>query len=88
MESDVYASGNRDANTASIDVLRKIKSEFANSWIEDKHVVLSILHQKKKFEDESEKNIKIQSYLVISRDFARALSSIILVDGNWNKTFQ
>ena len=31
---------------------------LANSWIEDKHVVLGILHQKKKFQDESEKNMK------------------------------
>ena len=58
MDSDVYASGDRDSSTASIDVIRKTKSDLANSWIEDKHVVLSILHQKKKFPDESEKNIK------------------------------
>ena len=28
MESDVYASGNRDSSTANVDVLRKIKSEI------------------------------------------------------------
>ena len=51
--SDVYASGNRDADTANVDVLRKIKSEISTSVTslhERKCVILSILHQKSKME--------------------------------------
>ena len=34
MESDVYASGNRDSSTANVDVLRKIKSELYHAKTE------------------------------------------------------
>ena len=58
MESNVYASGNRDSSTANVDVLRKIKSEIGTVSREDRNVVLSILHQKTKFEDATEKNMQ------------------------------
>jgi hypothetical protein len=58
MQSDVYASGNRDSSTANVDVLRKIKSEIGNTSCEDRNVVLSILHQKTKFEEATEKNVQ------------------------------
>ncbi len=58
MQSDVYASGNRDSSTANVDVLRKIKSEIGSTSCEDRNVVLSILHQKSKFEEATEKNMQ------------------------------
>ena len=53
MQSDVYASGNRDSSTENVDVLRKIKSEIGNTSCEDRNVVLQT-----KFEEATEKNVQ------------------------------